>query len=141
NRAMTSADIAYSWKYFEGTSAMGTSLANSLDPSAPVTSVTATDASTFVVKLAFPFAALNGMWAFQRYMPIYPVEADGQYDVRNDMRGTAAWRLKNYQRSAQIEYSPNPDWYDASKMNFTSLNYHILPEYASAMAQFRAGNL
>ena len=141
NRAMTSADIAYSWKYFEATSAMGTSLANSLDPSAPVTSVTATDSSTFVVKLAFPFAALNGMWAFQRYMPIYPVEADGQYDVRNDMRGTAAWRLKNYQRSSQIEYMPNPDWYDASKMNFSSLTYHILPEYAAAMSQFRAGNL
>jgi len=141
NRAMTAADIVYAWKYFEATSAMATSLANGQDPNAPVVSMTAVNNDTVSVKLAFPFAALNGMFAFQRYMPIYPVEAESQYDVRNDMRGTAAWRLKNYQRSNFIEYTANPDWYDAGKNNLSTLTYHILPEYASAMAQFRAGSL
>ncbi len=141
NRAMTADDFAFSWNYFVATSAMGTSLANSLDPSAPITSMTAVDPSTVSVKLAFPFPNINGLLAYGRYLPLYPVESDGKYDVRNDMRGTAAWRLKSYQRSTAIEYVPNPDWYDAGKNNLGSLTYHIIPEYASALAQFRAGNL
>jgi len=141
NRPMTAQDVAYSWKYFEATSAMSSSLANSVDQRAPIVSITAVDSNTFAVKLAFPFAPLNSMLAYERYMPIYPVEAEGKYDVRNDMRGTAAWRLKNYQRSVGIEYEKNPDWYDADKNLIDKLEYNILPEYASALAQFRAGNL
>src|SRR4029077_17536618 len=133
NRPMTAQDVVYSWKYFEATSSMSSSLANSVDPSAPIVSMNAVDPGTFAVKLAFPFAPLNSMLAYERYMSIYPVEADSKYDVRNDMRGTAAWRLRNYERSVGIEYEKNADWYGADQNLLDKLEYHILPEYASGL--------
>ena len=57
------------------------------------------------------------------------------------MRGSSAWRLKSYQGSVSMEYERNPDWYDSDKVNPDGIEYHIIPEYATGLAQFKAGNL
>jgi len=140
-RALNASDVKFSWDRFAKLSSLRNVLANATDPGAPITSVEATDSQTVVIKLAFPYAPLNTMLAYYRYLQILPVEADGKYDVRQDMRGSAAWRLKSYARSQKIEYEKNPDWYDAPKVNFDTLSFPIVTEYATALAQFRTGNI
>ena len=44
------------------------------------------------------------------------------------MRGSGAWRLKDYARSSNYEYVKNPDWYDADKVKLEGKKYAILPE-------------
>jgi ABC-type transport system substrate-binding protein len=140
-RAMTSADVKFSWDRFVKQNTMGANLANSVDPTGPIESVSLPDQNTVVLKLAFPYAPLNAMLGYYRHLPILPVEADGQFDVRNNMRGTSAWRLKEYVPSARVEYTRNPDWYDADKVNPDGLVYYVVPEYAAGLAQFRSGAL
>jgi peptide/nickel transport system substrate-binding protein len=103
--------------------------------------MTAPDASTIVVKLAFPYAPLPVMLGYYRYGQIMPVEVDSRFDPRQDIRGSGVWRLKSFAPSQRIEYEKNPDWYDASKVHLDGIRYNTLPEYASALSQFSAGRL
>jgi ABC-type transport system substrate-binding protein len=81
------------------------------------------------------------MLGYYRYGQIMPVEVDGKFDPRQEIRGTGAWRLKTFAPSQRIEYERNPDWYDAAKVNLDGIRYNTLPEYASALSQFAAGRL
>jgi ABC-type transport system substrate-binding protein len=81
---------------------------------------------------------LIGAW---RYIVVMPVESDGGYDIRNDMRGSGAWRLKSYLRGSNYTYERNPDWYDADKVRLEGMSFPVLPETAAQAAQFRTGAL
>jgi peptide/nickel transport system substrate-binding protein len=140
-RTLNSGDIKFSWDRYEALNPFRTYLANKADKIAPVTSVTTPDTNTAVFNLAFPYAPFLSILAYSRTMAIIPVEAADKFDVKSDMRGTGPWRLKEFVPSARVSYEPNPDWYDASKMKFSTLNYYNIPEYAAELAQFRTGNL
>jgi ABC-type transport system substrate-binding protein len=79
------------------------------------------------------------MFAWRRHLPIFPANADSMYDLKNDMRGTGAWRIEEYSPSVRQVYVKNPDWYDADKMLIDKINYVVSSEYATNLAQFRAG--
>src|SRR5262249_51566263 len=49
--------------------------------------------------------------------------------------------VKDYQRSAYIQYEANPDWYEYSKVLLKEKHYPIIGEYATGLAQLRAGNI
>jgi ABC-type transport system substrate-binding protein len=140
-RPMTSADVRYSWNVFVKTNAFRTYLAAETDPNAPVVGFETPDASSVVFKLAYPHAPFLPYLTWNRILTVMPTEAQDKFDAKTDMRGTGAWRLKDYKASSLTSYEPNPDWYDAAKMNFTGLNYHNIPEYAARLSQFTAGNL
>ena len=140
-RPMTSADVKWSWDRLVSVNPMGATLANSKSPGAPVVNVETPDASTVVMKLAFPYSDLLSMLAFYRHMPIMPLDAETAYNIRSETRGTGPWRLKQHRQSVSLEYERNPDWYDAAKVNFDGLMYYILAEYTAGLSQFRAGNL
>lgn len=140
-RAVTSADVRYSWGTFVKLNAFRTYLAAESDPSAPVIGFETPDASTVVFRLAYPHAPFLPYLTWNRILTVMPAEAEDKFDPKTDMRGSGAWRLKEYRASALTSYEPNPDWYDAAKMNFTGLNYHNIPEYAAQLSQFTAGNL
>jgi ABC-type transport system substrate-binding protein len=140
-RVMTSADVKYSWELFESKSAARANLAHAADPYSPVTGVVAPDANTVTVNLAFPYAPLTEMLAQGRHLPILPVDAESSYNFRIDMRSTGAWRLKEYIPDVQTVYEKNRDWYDADKIYLDQLTYHIIPQYPTGLAQFRAGAL
>ena len=140
-RAMTAEDVIFSWNRFATKSTFRSTLINSVDPEAPVVSMTSPDASTVVVKLAFPYAPLPVMLGYYRYGQIMPVEVDAKFDPRQDIRGTGPWRLKAFAPSLAIEYEKNPDWYDAARVNLEGIRYNTLPEYAAALSQFSAGRL
>jgi ABC-type transport system substrate-binding protein len=70
-----------------------------------------------------------------------PTESETGFDIRNDMRGSGAWRLKEYLRGSRYAYERNPDWYDADKVKLEGMTFTVLPEAAASQAQFRTGNL
>lgn len=140
-RVLNSTDVKYSWDRFVKLNSMGANLAHSVDPAGPIDTLSMPDAGTVVLKLAFPYSPLNAMLGYYRHLPILPVESDGKFDLRNDMRGTSAWSLKSYSPSNQVEFAKNPDWYDADKVKLDGLLYHIVPEYATGLSQFRSGAL
>jgi ABC-type transport system substrate-binding protein len=135
-RLVNAQDVKFSFDRFMTISTQRSVFANSVDPAAPVLSTSAPDDKTFVLKLAFPYAPINMLVAAWRYVVVMPVEADGKFDIKNTIRGSGAWRLKDYARSAYYEYVKNPDWYDADKLNLEGKKYAILPDVAANMAQF-----
>ena len=140
-RLLTTEDVKFSWDRFTKLSSYRTNLANASDPSAPVMGIETPDANTFVMKLAFPYAGLLPQFCFTRHMVVLPVEADDKFKTGEDMRGSGAWRMKEYVPSARISYEANPDWYDAGKMLIKEKQLPIVSEYTAQLAQFRAGNI
>jgi peptide/nickel transport system substrate-binding protein len=140
-RLVTSQDVLFSANRFMELSTQRSVLSNEKNPDAAITSFDAPDDNTFVVNLAFPYAPINMLIGAWRYIVIMPTEADGGFDVRNDMRGSGAWRLDNYQRGSHYKYVRNDDWYDADKVNLDGMDFVVIPEISAQIAQFRAGTL
>jgi peptide/nickel transport system substrate-binding protein len=141
NRVLTSQDVVFSWNRFKELNQHRTDLSHEALADAPVESVSAPDEQTAVFALAFPYAPLPEMLGYYRYLPIMPVESEAGYNVKSEMRGTGAWRLEEFRPGIEVTYSKNPDWYDADMVNLDGIQVHIVPEYATALSQFRAGNL
>jgi len=137
-RGVDAEDVVFSWKKFETSNINRTDVANKVNSAAPLESIDLIDKYTVSVKTAYPYAPLLGMLAFNRYLVVMPRESDGGFDPRNEVRGSGAWRLENYQRSVKFEYRKNPNWFGAQKPYVDGFDYPIVPEYAAGLAQFRA---
>ena len=95
------------------------------------------DARTVVFKMAFPVANMLSSFAFQRYLWMMPVEADGKYDPKTEMRGSGAWRLTSGSRAeltlrAQPRLAPDAAF-------FQNMYKPIVSEYAQRRAQLVSG--
>ena len=141
SRPLDAQDVKFSWDKFSTMSNARSDMTHSINPSAPIESVTAPDSKTVVVKLAFPYAPILQMLAFIRYLIIEPREADGGFDARRDMRGSGAWYLSKYTPSVGWEYRKNPNWYNKPFPLLDGYDRPIMSEYATLLAQFRAGNI
>ena len=139
-KVMTSADVKYSWELFESKAVARANLANSASPDAPILSIAAPDANTVTFKLAFRYAPLNPMLAFNRHLYILPSEANA-LKLNVEMRGTGAYRLREYLPDSRAVFDKNPDWYDADKVKLDGIVYYMIFEYAAQLAQFRTGAL
>jgi len=140
-RNLNARDVLYSFERVAAKSVNRNALFNAVTKEAPITAVSAPDDATFVIKLAFPYVPLNAMLTYYRYVVLLPVEAESGFDVRQDMRGSGAWRLKEFIPSSRVELVKNPDWYDAAKVNFDGIVYNNVTETATGVSQFRSGNL
>ncbi len=135
-------DVQYTWNLISTDGKTRGLLLNSVSPTGPITSMTTPDDQTVVFKLAFPSPSLLPSLAFGLYGNfIYPVEADGKYDPKSDMRGAGPWMLDKYEPSAAFHYKRNPNYYLPDKPILDGIDYPIIPEYASELAQFRTGSL
>jgi len=141
-RFLHSGDVKFSWERFSRISPNRSEAVNAINPDAPIESVLTPDASTVVIKTAEPYAPLLKMLAFFWWMAVYPMEAEGGYDPRREMRGSGPWMLTNYQPSVVYEYRKNPNYYDIESRPFLDgKDRHIIPEYASAIAALAAGRI
>ena len=146
SRVMNTEDVKWSWERFVALQPGSRFFVNSLNPDAPVDSITYPDVNTVVVKQAFKSGAMLKMFGTIYYFAILPVEADGRFDVRNEMRGSGAWMLTRYEPSVGWEYRRNPNWYKAAERPFLDgIDYILLPDLTSAgpqtLAQFSAKRL
>ena len=140
-RTVNAQDVKYSADRFMTISSQRSVLANSLNADAAIRNFESPDQNTIVVNLAFPYAPIHMLIGAWRYIVVMPVESESGYDIRNDMRGSGAWRLKEYLRGSRYVYERNPDWYDAAKVHLDGMTFVVIPEMAASIAQFRAGNL
>jgi peptide/nickel transport system substrate-binding protein len=140
-RLLTSADVMWSWDTFAAMSPSRGQIVNSIDPGSPITSLTAPDDQTVVVKLAFPMAPILQMLAYNWYLVVMPVEADGKFNAKSDMRGTGPWMLMKYTPSVSVQYRRNPNFYMKDRPFLDGIDTIVLPDYPSALAQFEAGKL
>ena len=139
-RQVDSSDVIFSWKKFVDKSISRAELANSVNPQAPLESLSAVDQYTVEAKTAFPYAPILNVLGFGRNLHIMPKESDGGFDPRNDTRGFGPWILQNYQRSVIFQYRKNPDYYlkDQKLPFLDGIDYPIVAEYAAGLAQFKA---
>ena len=139
-RMLNAQDVVFSAEKFKATGVSRGEFFNSLSPNSPVASVEAPDARTVVVKMGFPMAGMMSRFAFQRYMWMMPVEADGRFDPKAEMRGTGAWRLERWEPSIGMTYTRNDTWH--LKPPFIErMEQPIVSEYAQRRAQFLSGNI
>jgi len=103
--------------------------------------MTAPDARTVIVKLAFPSSIAIGYLATHARFFILPKEADGQFNPDNEARGSGPFMIQKYSPSVGLEYVKNPSWYRKDRPFLDGWNTPIITEYAQRMAQFRSGNI
>jgi len=95
-----------------------------------------------VVKLAFPQAALlYNLTGRGAGISVFPREAESQYDPRREMRGSGPFMQTEYVPSANFKYERNPGWYKKDNPVIDGIFVAIVPEYAAALAQFKAGRI
>jgi peptide/nickel transport system substrate-binding protein len=140
-RVMNSADVKFSWERFADKNGLRADYSNVVNPDSPIRRVETPDEKTAIFKLAFPYASIAELLAWPIFLQIMPVEADGGFDARNTTRGSGAWFIDEYKPSSVINLKRNPDWYEKDRPYFDGMDLVIVPEYATGLAQLRAGNL
>jgi len=141
-RPMDMDDVLFSWQRFATKAAGRLNLVNSVNPEAPVLSITAPDSKTLAIKLKEPLVYALGLFipAGASGLYIVPKETDSTLDLRRDMLGTGPWVLDNYAPSQGVRLKRNPDYYDKDWALVEQIDMPLLSEYASAVSQFKAGN-
>jgi peptide/nickel transport system substrate-binding protein len=136
-------DVLFSWDRFVRKSSSRGAIANVADPSAPVLSITAPDSKTLLVKLKEPLIYAPGLFTSNRGggLVMMPRETDTNFDPRGDMIGTGPFLLSNYSPSVSFTLKGHPEYWDKDSALVEEISLPIIPEYASALAQFKAGNI
>jgi ABC-type transport system substrate-binding protein len=142
-RAVTTEDVKFSFDRFASLSPNRGNVLNSVSKDLPVLGLTTPDASTIVVRLAFPDSAILSMLAWGWFLNVMPVEADGKFEPRSEMRGSGPWMMTDFKPSASWTYRANPNWHRTSEglPYLEGIDYALIQEPAVAEAQFKAGRL
>ncbi len=134
-RELTTDDVKYSW-------GRATDDKNSnRSQLAFVDKVEYPDPKTVVFTLKAPNVAFLDVLADTNLLFILPTEADGKFDPAKTMIGSGPWILDSYQPSVGSKWKKNPDWYEKGFPLTDAVEIAVIPEYATRLAQFRAGNL
>jgi peptide/nickel transport system substrate-binding protein len=144
-RAFDAEDVVQSWNHFARIGSDRASTVNSANPNAPVLSVTAADTSTIVFKLKEPVVYLMSRLAQASTGNagiIIPREAEGgSFDIRRDMIGTGGYTLEENKQSIGLTFKRNPEYWNKEQPYFDQVDMITVPEYATALAQFKVGNI
>jgi ABC-type transport system substrate-binding protein len=145
-RAVDAHDVAASWQRHSSTSNQRGDFANSVNPAAPISSITAVDDRTISIKLAAPNAVVMARLA--RATPgsfyIVPKEAldKNVLDPARTSIGSGPFYISEFQPSVKIIFKRNPAFHDKNGFPFVDeLEYPTVQEYAQFISQFRAGNI
>ena len=146
-RAVDADDIVFSWKRWSSlASAFGrTEAVNSVNPLAPVQSLTKVDARTFQLKLVRPNSALVqsfSNWEAGRFY-IFPKEGDNNaIDFSKTLIGAAPYYIDKAQPDAGLYLKRNPNYElrDEFKRPFAdAVDEPLLQDPAAFQAQLRTG--
>ncbi len=142
-RAFDTDDVNYSWDRTTRLSGDRGQIANVVNPAAPILSMTTPDARTIVINLKFPQSYILGILGrnFGAKVNMVPKETDSTFDIRRDMIGTGAYMLANYSPSSSYTWKLHPEYHEKDHHYVEQINQPIVAEYATGLAQFKAGNL
>jgi len=142
-RVMDSSDVLFSWERWIKNGTNRADLANSVNPNAPVLSMTAPDAKTVVIKLKSPLSSI--MAGFSNFASgnyyVIPKEAESQIDLRRTPMGAGVYYLAEYVPSSRFVFKRNPNYYDKNVAFAETVEVPIVSENAAGVAQLKAGNL
>jgi len=140
-RKLDSSDVVYSWDRWAATGTNRQDLVNSVNPAAPVMSLTATDANTIQIKLKEPISSILSGFSSQlqgQYF-ILPKEADA-FDVKKNPIGAGPYYLSEYVPSSRLTYTRNPNSYDKQAYP-EKIVTPIITEAAQVIAQLVSGGI
>ena len=140
-RNMDAQDVAYSFTRMSERGIIRTAVANSVNPNAPVVSVNATDARTVVVKLKEPLVFAMDLLTRRQALGIVPKEAAGGYNPQRTPIGSGAYQLAEFEPSVRVVFKRHDKHWDQPRPYFDTIEYPIVPQYATGLSQFRAGNI
>jgi ABC-type transport system substrate-binding protein len=145
-RVVDAHDVAASWQRHSSTSNQRGDFANSVNPAAPVSSITAVDDRTISIKLAAPNAVVMARLARATPGSLYivPKEAldKNVLDLARTSIGSGPFYISEFQPSVKIIFKRNPAFHDKNGFPFIDeLEYPTVQEYAQFISQFRAGNI
>lgn len=144
-RTMDMDDIKYNFTNYTASGALRSIMFNSVNPDAPIMSVSYPDASTISLKLKEPLTYIQNYLAsygsFTGNMVIYPKEADGGFDVRNQMIGHGPWYLSERTPSVSFKFKRNLDYFEKESYFPDEMEMPILTEYAARLSQLKAGSI
>jgi ABC-type transport system substrate-binding protein len=144
-RVMDADDVIFSLNRFAQIGPLASLIFNSASPDAPVLSTTATDRSTVVMKLKDPVVYMPNWFAdfgsFTGLVIMFPKEANGGFDLRNEIIGSGPFMLKEHTPSVSFTLARNPDFWDKDYALVDELQMPIVPEYAARLSQLKAGNV
>jgi ABC-type transport system substrate-binding protein len=142
-RDVDAEDVAATWTRWKSISGTRATIDNSVNPDAPVQSVTATDNRTVVMKLAFPKVTLPSLLSASvgQALHIVPKEAAGGYDPRTTQIGSGPFYVDEQVASSYIHLKRNPGYYDTVHPYVDTMEFPIVSEYATALASFRTGQI
>ena len=69
-----------------------------------------------------------------------PRESDGGFDPKGTVRGYGPYTLEEYRPSSLYTWKKNPNYYVKGRPFFDGVENPIVPEYATRLSQFKAGN-
>ncbi len=134
-RALTTDDIRYSWGRATAESNTNRTQVSFIDK------LEYPDERTLRFTLKAPNAAFVEVLADANLIWIMPKEADGGFNPGQSAIGTGPWSMDQYQPSVGFIFKKNPTWHVPGFPLMDSIDVRIIPEYATSLAQFRAGNL
>ncbi len=136
-------DVLFSGKRLFQQGTQRAVFANSVNPAAPITSITSPDSRTIVFKMAFPMVTLPALLAHQfgGYFHILPREADGQFDLRYTAIGSGPWQVAEQVPSSRVSIKRHTEYFDKDHPILDGVDQAIVPEYATGLAQFKTGSI
>lgn len=105
-----------------------------------MTSVTAPDPSTVVIKLRQPFAPLLAYLA-NPFNGMAAKEAAGDGDLRAKVLGTGPFVYKEGQKGVAYKLAKNPDYWQKDRPYLNGLTISIIPDAGSRLGALRAKQL
>jgi ABC-type transport system substrate-binding protein len=142
-RDVDAQDVAATWNRWKSISGTRATIDNSMNPDAPVVSVSATDNRTVVMKLALPTVTLPSLLAASvgQAFHIVPKESGEGFDPRRIQIGSGPFYVSEHVVSSAIHLKRNPGFYDSSRPYFDGMDFPIVSEYATGLAAFRSGQI
>jgi peptide/nickel transport system substrate-binding protein len=123
-RAVDVDDFMFTGERFSTVGSQRGGLVNSVNPNAPIVSMTAPDSRTIVAKLKEPL--VYALAVRRSREPQHRAEGSkdtGALDLRSKMIGTGPYYIADYQRSAAIILKRHPEFYDKTSSYVDEIHY------------------
>ncbi|HLF78755.1 MAG TPA: ABC transporter substrate-binding protein [Dehalococcoidia bacterium] len=145
-RTLDAADVLAAWDRFSRRNVYRTGVVNSVNPDAPVLSLTSPDARTIVIKLKEPLVYALDLFAsnpgsHSGSMLLLPKETDNGFTPGTDMIGAGPYMMSKYEPSIGFTMKRHADYYDQSWGFLDTIEFPVVVETAATLAQLKAGNI
>ncbi|MCL4368667.1 MAG: ABC transporter substrate-binding protein, partial [Actinobacteria bacterium] len=107
----------------------------------PLKTVEVLDPSTVKIQLSHPSGAFLSMMGIggNSILPKHVLEKKG--DMKRDVIGTGAWKLKKYMSGVSIELEKNREYFKKGLPYMDGITEYIIADPSSALAAFRTGRV